>query len=47
MPASGSSGTKGYWAPEQLDGSEYYHSPDFWTFGVCAFHWSTGKLPSS
>jgi len=44
-PASGSSGTKGYWAPEQIDGSGYYQSPDFWTFGVCAFHWSTGKLP--
>jgi len=41
----GPKGTKGYWAPEQLDKSEHGLSPDYWTFGVCVYHWSTLKLP--
>lgn len=45
-PATGSSGTKGYWAPEQVaKKSEYRCSPDFWALGVCAYHWSCLKLP--
>jgi len=44
-PTTGSSGTKGYWAPEQVDGSMYNQSADYWTFGVCVYHWTTLKLP--
>ena len=44
--ASGSAGTKGYWAPEQVaKKSSYTYSPDYWTLGVCAYHWTTLKLP--
>ena len=43
--AKGPSGTKGYWAPEQLDKSEYALTPDYWTFGVCVYHWNCLKLP--
>jgi serine/threonine protein kinase len=39
-------GVQGFWAPEQLDKSKTYKTePDFWTLGVCAFHWACGKLP--
>ena len=49
-PASGRSGTKGFWAPEQLkddDGNkkEYTTTVDLWTLGVCAYHWATGEKP--
>ncbi|KAL1495906.1 hypothetical protein AB1Y20_014549 [Prymnesium parvum] len=46
-PAKGRSGTKGFWAPEQLISKTdtYNTSVDFWTLGVCAYHWATGKQP--
>ena len=45
-PAKGKIGTKGFWAPEQLDKSGTYDTAcDLWTLGVCAYHWSTGTIP--
>uniref|UniRef100_A0A7S4F4H9 Protein kinase domain-containing protein n=1 Tax=Chrysotila carterae TaxID=13221 RepID=A0A7S4F4H9_CHRCT len=44
-PTSGSAGTKGYWAPEQLDKRLYSTSPDFWTLGVVAYQFHCLKLP--
>jgi hypothetical protein len=44
--ASGRSGTKGYWAPEQLERRKKYTTTcDLWTLGVCAYHWATGEKP--
>ena len=45
-PAKGKVGTKGFWAPEQLDKkTAYTEACDLWTLGVCAYHWSTGTIP--
>lgn len=51
-PATGRSGTKGFWAPEQLkddDGNkkEYTTTVDLWTLGVCAYHWGSAEKPYS
>ena len=45
--ATGSAGTNGFWAPEQLekDNNGYDTSCDIWTLGVCIYHWSTGSKP--
>jgi serine/threonine protein kinase len=45
-PAKGKVGTKGFWAPEQLDKHAAYGPEcDLWTLGVCAYHWSSGTIP--
>lgn len=37
---------QGFWAPEQLYKDKTYRTePDFWTLGVCAYHWASGTLP--
>ena len=45
-PAKGKVGTKGFWAPEQIDKhKEYDTTADLWTLGVCAYHWSSATIP--
>jgi len=45
-PCKGKVGTKGFWAPEQLDKhTPYDEMCDIWTLGVCAYHWCTGVVP--
>ena len=37
---------QGFWAPEQLIKDKTYKTePDFWTLGVCVYHWTSGTMP--
>ena len=41
----GKCGTRGYWAPEMVRGSQYLYSVDWWSLGVTLVELLTGKKP--
>jgi len=39
------SGTRGYWAPEQITKTEYKEKPDYWSLGVTLYVLFSDKMP--